>query len=54
MCLRLRPVLERELRQRRSAPQVECDREECAPLLGGRRARVGKHLLEAACVDLLG
>ena len=50
----LRPLLERELRQRRAAPQFERPDEQGASLVRGRPARVAQQPLEASGVDLLG
>ena len=51
--LRLREVVERELRQCRPTPQGERCSQRVAPLLGGKPPRVGKRALEAAGVDLI-
>ena len=50
----LRPLLERELRERRAAPQLERPDEQRASLVRGRPARVAQQPLEASGVDLLG
>ena len=52
--LRLREVLERELRERRSPPQLECAYEMLASLLRREPARVRERALEAVRIDLLG
>ena len=52
--LRLREVLERELRERRSPPQLERAHEMLASLLRREAARVRERALEPVRVDLLG
>ena len=52
--LGLRELLERELGERRAAPELERACEELAPLLGACAARVPERELEPLRVDLLG
>jgi hypothetical protein len=51
--LGLREVVERELGERRAAPECESRLEPVDPLRGGQRPRMGELALEAPGVDLL-
>ena len=52
--LRLREVVERELRERRPTPQRKRGLQKRAPLLCRKPPRVGERLLEPTRVDLVG
>ena len=51
--LRLREVVECELRERRPAPQRKRGLQKRAPLLRGKPPRVDERVLETTCIDLI-